>query len=238
EIRSRRACLTATEKAVEMARRSGTRLHVCHISTADELSLFTPGDVASKRITAETAPHYLFFDSNDYALLGARIKCNPAVKECSDKIALLRALENGLIDTIATDHAPHLLKSKQGGALKAASGMPGIEFALPLMLELADENPSLTEERIVTAMCHNPAIIFRIRNRGFIRPGYYADITVVAEHKTKIADEDVTSKCGWTPLAGFTMRRMPVMTIVNGTITMRDRRLTGDSNPHPLKFNT
>lgn len=237
EIRSRRACMTATEKAVEMARRSGTRLHVCHISTADELSLFRTGDVASKHITAETAPHYLFFDSNDYSLLGARIKCNPAIKECSDKIALLRGLENGLIDTIATDHAPHLLKSKQGGALKAASGMPGIEFSLPLMLELADENPTLTEERIVETMCHNPATIFRIDHRGFLRRGYYADITVVAECKTKITDQDVTSRCGWTPLAGFTMRRMPVMTIVNGTIVMKDRRLTGASNPLPLKFN-
>ncbi len=237
EIRSRRACYLATSRAVELARKHGTRLHVCHISTADELTLFSPGNVASKNITAETAPHYLFFDSNDYTTLGARVKCNPAIKDCSDKIALLRALEHGVIDTIATDHAPHLLKSKEGGALKAASGMPGIEFSLAVMLEIADENPSLTEERIVEVMCHNPALIFRIDHRGFLRRGYYADITVIGKCRTKITDESVTSRCGWTPLAGFTLSRMPVMTIVNGKIVMRGRRLTGEKAALPLIFN-
>ncbi len=237
EIRSRRACYTATSRAVELARRCGTRLHVCHISTADELTLFSPGKITDKLITAETAPHYLFFDSNDYTALGARIKCNPAIKDCSDKIALLRGLENGLIDTVATDHAPHLLKSKTGGALKAASGMPGIEYSLALMLELADENPALTEERIVGTMCHNPALIFRIDRRGFLRKGYFADITVIGNCRMKITDEGVTSRCGWTPLAGFTLSRMPVMTIVNGKIAMRSRRLTGESRALPLKFN-
>lgn len=237
EIRSRRACYLATSRAVELARKYGTRLHVCHISTADELTLFSPCNVASKNITAETAPHYLFFDSNDYTTLGARVKCNPAIKACSDKLALLRALEHGVIDTIATDHAPHLLKSKEGGALKAASGMPGIEFSLAVMLEIADENPSLTEERIVEVMCHNPALIFRIDHRGFLRRGYYADITVIGECRTKITDESVTSRCGWTPLAGFTLSRMPVMTIVNGKIVMRGRRLTGEKAALPLIFN-
>ncbi|MDE5829996.1 MAG: dihydroorotase [Duncaniella sp.] len=236
-IRSRHACYLATSRAVELARKCGTRLHVCHISTADELSLFSPGDVSSKLITAETGPHYLYFDSNDYSTHGARVKCNPAIKECSDKLALLRAVENRTIDTIATDHAPHQLSSKEGGALKAASGMPGIEFSLPVMLELADDNPALTEERIIETMCHNPAVIFRIDRRGFLRRGYYADITVVGNHRIKISDESVTSRCGWTPYAGLTVSRLPVMTIVNGCVVMRDRRLTGCRNALPLKFN-
>ncbi len=237
EIRSGKACYIATRRAVDMARRYGTRLHVCHISTADELQLFAPGPVDGKHITAETGPHYLFFDSNDYATRGARVKCNPAIKDCSDKIALLNALVSGVIDTVATDHAPHLLSSKKGGALKAASGMPGIEFSLALMLEIADDNPTLTEERIVEAMCHNPARIFRIDRRGFIRKGYYADLAVVAERRLKVTDDIVTSRCGWTPLDGFTLRRIPVMTIVNGETVMTERKIISRSRPMPLKFN-
>ncbi|MCM1520358.1 MAG: dihydroorotase [Lachnoclostridium sp.] len=237
DIRSSKACVSATAKAVEIARKYGTHLHVCHISTADELQFFTRGDLSAKKITAETCPHYLFFDRNDYDRLRSRIKCNPAIKECSDRLALLKAVIEGRIDTIATDHAPHLLESKAGNALTAASGMPGIEFSLALMLELADENPSLTEERIVELMCHNPARIFNIDRRGFIREGYFADLVVVGQCSLKIKDEDVHSRCGWTPLAGTMLRRRPVMTMVNGRVVMSGGRLTGDRPALPLKFN-
>lgn len=236
DIRSREACLTATRRVVDLARRWGTRLHVCHISTADELIFFKPGPVSEKQITAETCPHYLFFDSNDYERLGARIKCNPAIKDCSDRLALIKAVESGPIDTIATDHAPHLLSSKTGGALKAASGMPGVEFALPLMLELADENPELTPERIVRLMCHNPAEIFGINGRGYIREGYYADLTAVGDERFRVSDAGVSSRCGWTPLDGVTLRRRPVMTMVNGTIVMRDGVMTGNRDACALEF--
>lgn len=236
DIRSRRACMTATEKVVDLARRYGTRLHICHISTADELSLLEPGSVSVKKITSETCPHYLFFDSNDYDRLGARIKCNPAIKDCSDRLALLKAVACGLIDTVATDHAPHLMESKHGGALKAASGMPGIEYSLPLMLELTEDNSDLTPERVVRLMCHNPAEIFGIEQRGYIREGYYADLTVVKKTPFKVSDAGVTSRCGWTPYDGVTLGYRPVMTLVNGRIVMVSGHLTGDRHAMPLRF--
>nr|MBD5377266.1 dihydroorotase [Bacteroides sp.] len=214
-IRSRRACFEATKAAVEMARATGARLHVLHISTADELALFTPGAVESKRITAETCPQYLLFDDGDYAERGARVKCNPAIKSPLDRAALLEAVATGRIDCVATDHAPHLLAEKQGNALTAVSGMPMIQFSLPAMLTLADEG-AFTIEKVVETMAHNPARLYGIVGRGFIRQGCYADLALVERADTVVSDADVLSRCGWTPLAGIMLRYRVASTWLNG----------------------
>lgn len=217
DLRSRRACVECAERAVSYAKKHGARLHLLHISTAEELSLLTTGEPSLKRITAETCPHYLYFDKSDYETLGARIKCNPAIKDDTDREALLEAVIDGRIDTIATDHAPHLPADKEGNLFQAASGMPGVQFSLPLMLELTLRNPRLTVERVVELMAHNPAKIYHVVNRGFLRPGYAADIAIVSRTDGYvIEDDDVRSLCGWTPYAGIMLHHKVVRTIVNG----------------------
>lgn len=197
-IRDHEACLRSTRLAVRLAQEEGARLHVAHISTAQELELFEPD---SQSITAEAClPHLLFTDA-DYATLGARIKCNPSIKTLSDRDALRKALSTGRIRTVATDHAPHLLSEKQGGALKALSGMPMVQFSLPAMLTLADEGV-LSLERIVELMCHNPARLFHVRDRGFVREGYRADLTLVRRKPWTLTTDCIESKCGWSPLEG------------------------------------
>lgn len=224
-IRSREACFTSAQKAVSLAKKHNSRLHLLHVSTADELSLLTAGDVSDKRITAETCPHYLYFTENDYSRLGARIKCNPSIKSAADRDALICAVVDGRIDVIATDHAPHLLSDKQGNVFTAASGMPGVQFSLPLMLELTRLHSDLTVERVVELMSHNPAIIYSISRRGFLRKGYYADIVIVKETSGYIvSDSDVKSLCGWTPYAGISLHYKVVKTIVNGGCKAEDVR--------------
>lgn len=219
-LRPAAACVEATRRAVEMARRYGTRLHVAHVSTAAELQFATPGhDVRAKRITFETAPQYLIFDSTDYRRLGARIKCNPAVKEAADREALRRAVTSGLIDTIATDHAPHLLSEKQGGALKAVSGMPMVQFSLPVMMDL------FAPGTVAQVMAHNPAEAFRIEGRGYLDPGCYADMAVVERVEPyTVADTDTLSLCRWTPLAGTVLRHRVTAAWVNGGAAPRELR--------------
>lgn len=214
-IRSRQACYEASARIVALARETGARLHLLHVSTADELALIDP--VNFPNITAETCPQYLLFDFNDYSRLGTRIKCNPAIKMEADRRALTAAVADGTIAAIATDHAPHLLAEKQGDALTAVSGMPMIQFSLPVMLSLADRG-LLTEERVVDAMCTAPAQIFRIQGRGALCPGNYADLVVVERLSVPatIEDADVVSRCGWTPLAGSSLTRRVVRTWVNG----------------------
>lgn len=205
DVRPREACIAATHLALVLADSTGARLHVCHVSTAEELAMIKEAKARGVKVTVETCPQYLLFDRNDFNRLGARIKCNPAIKEASDRIALLRELlPGGVIDTIATDHAPHLLAQKEGDALSAASGMPMIQFSLRAMLELMETEPELSEfgpERVVELMCHRPADIFGIDRRGYIRPGYYADLVVVnhLDRPHKVSDSDVESRCGWTP---------------------------------------
>lgn len=216
--RDREVCLSSTEKAIRLAEETGARLHICHISTAEETALFRSGDVKDKRITAETCPQYLWFGGReDYIRLGARIKCNPAIKEKSDAEALLQGIIEGRIDTVATDHAPHLLSDKEGDLTEAASGMPGIQFSLRLMAELSLRNPALTLERVAEVMCHNPATIFGIDRRGFIDEGMYADLVCLRECEPyAITDSDVRSLCGWTPYAGITLGTEIVRVWVNG----------------------
>ena len=216
-LRSREACIACTEKAINLALRHDSHLHILHISTAEELDMVAAAKKKSSKITAETCPHYLYFSDKDYDRLGARIKCNPAIKAESDRLALLEALTNGTIDTIATDHAPHLLADKEGNLFKAASGMPAVQFSLPLMLELTLTHKNLTITSIVQLMSHNPASLFGISRRGFLRPGYKADITLVRKTEPYvISDADAASLCGWTPYAGITLHHKVVKTIVNG----------------------
>ena len=215
-IRSEEACFRSTELAVRLADEAGARLHVLHLSTARELELFQTGSPAGKRITAEACVAHLLFDENDYATLGARIKCNPAVKTAADRQALRNALTDGRIDAVATDHAPHLWGEKQGGALTAASGMPMIQFSLVSMLELADRHV-LSIEQVAEKMCHAPARLYGIRGRGFIRTGYMADLVIVRPGEGWTVDADcIRSKCRWSPLEGHTFRWQVEQTFVNG----------------------
>ena len=236
-IRSAEACYVCTERAVELARRYGTRLHVAHISTARELELFWAEPLLDKRITAEACVHHLWFTDNDYASLGTRIKCNPAIKTTADRNALRDAVNNGAIDLIATDHAPHLLSEKQGGALTAASGSPYVQFSLIMMLELVRQGVFSTVT-VVEKMCHAPAMLYNIDRRGILRPGYYADIVLIDTNtRHTVTKEEILSKCGWSPLEGTTFHSRVVKTFVNGKCIYSDGVVADNLASHPLKFN-
>jgi dihydroorotase len=213
-IRSREACVSSAMKAIELALRHHARLHIAHVSTAEELDLI-PADCLHT-ITAEAAVGHLFFSLADYERLGAKIKVNPAIKNFCDQHALRLGLTDGRISVVATDHAPHLLSQKQGGAARAASGMPMIQFSLVTMLELVDEG-ILSVERLVELMCHNPARIFEVRERGFLRPGYKADIVVVRPQAPWTVTQDtILSKCRWSPMEGHTYQWRVEKTFCNG----------------------
>lgn len=230
QIRSREACFESTRWAVETARRHGTRLHVLHVSTADELALFAPGAIAGKRITAETCVHFLRFTDADYDAYGGRIKCNPAIKSAADRDALLRALAETRVDVLATDHAPHLLEEKQRPYTQCPSGIPLIQYALQSALEHVFDG-ALTLERIVDATSHAPATLFDIKDRGFVREGYFADLVLVDPGTPQtVRKEDVLSKCGWSPFEGHTFRASIAATFVNGHLAARHGRLL-DAEP-------
>lgn len=217
-IRSEEACYASSSRAVRMARTYGTRLHVAHVSTAKELELFGHDG----NITAEAVIAHLFFSDEDYARLGTKIKCNPAVKTAYDRSELRKALSSGAISTVGTDHAPHLLKDKEGGCARAASGMPMIQFSLVTMLELVD-NGVLDMERLVRLMCHNPADIFEVRGRGYLRKGYKADIVLVGrDRRWTVTGDTVRSKCGWSPMEGHAYDWRVVKTICNGQVVYDD----------------
>ncbi len=212
EIRSEEACFESTRLAVELARKHQARLHVAHLTTAKELELM--GD--DPQITAEATVSHLYFYDRDYASLGTRIKCNPAIKTERDREALREALSDGRISVIGTDHAPHLLSQKEGGCAKAASGMPMIQFSLVTMLELVDQGV-LSLERLVELMCHNPARLFEVRRRGFLREGYQADIVIVRPNSGwTVQKTDILSKCGWSPMEGHMYLWRVERTICNG----------------------
>lgn len=231
-IRSEEACYESSFLAVQMAKAFGTKLHVAHVSTAKELELF--GEFSN--ITAEAVIAHLLFTNRDYDTLGTRIKCNPSVKSPLDRDALRQALASGLIETVATDHAPHLLSDKKGGAAKAASGMPMIQFSLPVMLELADEGV-VTLERLAQLMMHNPAHLFSLRDRGYIRPGYKADLVVVNPHDPWTVTTDVIqSRCGWSPLEGHTFQWKVVQTYCNGNLIFDHGRFDENARGEQLLF--
>lgn len=218
-IRSAEACYECSARAVELASRVSSRLHVLHLSTAKELSLFGTGPLEQKKITAEVCVHHLWFDDSAYGTLGARIKCNPAVKTAADREALRAALIDGRIDVVATDHAPHLLSEKVGGALKAASGMPLVQYSLVAMLEMA-RNGVFSLAQVVDKMCHAPAKLYRVSGRGYLRKGYYADVVIVhcSDVEHVVSDADVVSRCGWTPFVGVGLHHSVKRTYVNGEL--------------------
>lgn len=216
QIRNTEACFLSTYKAIERARRFGTRLHIAHISTATELSLLSNFDITKKNITAEVTPNHLWFDDRDYPELGNLIKCNPAIKSNDDRLALWAALEDDIIDTIATDHAPHPLEAKQKPYFDAPSGIPSIQHSLQMMLEAAINNEELLT-LVVRKMCHNPALLFGIKERGFIRKGYKADLVLVRTGvEESVTKESLLSKCGWSPLEGMTFHTHIERVYVNG----------------------
>ena len=236
-IRSREACLASSTSAVARALKSGTRLHLLHLSTAEETRLPDSGhDPAGKQITGEACVHHLWFDDSFYREKGNLIKCNPAIKKASDREALINALKDGTIDVIATDHAPHTLAEKSAPYFSVPSGGPMVQHSLVMMLELCHRG-ILTPELVVQKMCHNPAIIFNIRERGFIRTGYKADLVIVdPDAPWTVSAENIMYKCGWSALEGTTFRSRVITTIVNGTPVFMNSKLTGMRAPEILTF--
>ena len=233
EIRDAEACYQSTELAVRLAKETGARLHVAHLTTARELDLFSPND---KQITAEACVAHLLFTNQDYPSLGTRIKCNPAIKSAEDRQALRQALSDGHIKVVGTDHAPHLLSEKEGGCCKAMSGMPMVQFSLPAMLSLVDEGV-LTIERMVELMCHNPAKLFGIENRGFIREGYHADLTLVRANSPWQVNKDIIqSRCGWSPLEGKTFNWKICQTYVNGQLVWDGKQINSSILGQAARF--
>lgn len=215
-IRSAEACYHSSALAVELATKYGAQLHVAHLTTARELSLFGH----NPRITAEAVIAHLWFCDADYRTRGTQIKCNPAVKTSADRDALRAALTDGRISVVATDHAPHLVSDKIGGCAKAASGMPMVQFSLPAMLELCEKGV-LTIERMVELMCHAPARLFAVSKRGFIKPGYKADLAIVRRGEPWTVTKDcIQSKCQWSPMEGEKFRWRVVQTICNGHLLL------------------
>ena len=231
EIRDGEACWQSSALAAELAKASGARLHIAHISTERELSLL------GGNITGEACVAHLLYTDQDYARLRGRIKCNPSIKSDGDRQALRRALTDGRITCIGTDHAPHLLSEKQGGACKAVSGMPMVQFSLVSMLEMVDEGV-LSIERMVQLMCHNPADLFGIKERGYIREGMMADLVLVhrEEPPYTITSADVLSKCGWSPREGDAMHWRVMSTWVNGNLVWDGRKVDEDVHGEPLAF--
>ena len=232
EIRSEEACYESTKLAVALARKHQARLHVAHLTTAKELELFGK----EENITAEATVSHLYFYDRDYAALGTRIKCNPAIKTQRDRDALREAVNDGRIAVIGTDHAPHLLSQKEGGCAKAASGMPMIQFSLVTMLELVDQGV-LSIERLVELMCHHPAQLFEVRQRGFLREGYQADIVIVRPNTGWTVTKDIIqSRCGWSPMENHMYLWRVEQTICNGHTVYCDGKVDTNYIGQPVAF--
>ena len=236
DIRSREACLQSSTLAVNLARRLGTRLHVLHLTTADELALFDAGPPDSKQITAEVCVHHLFFARPDYETRGGLIKCNPAIKETTDRSALIQAVADGRIDVIATDHAPHTLEEKRRNYFECPSGLPLVQHALPALLEHYHDG-RLSLPLIAEKTSHAVARLFAIEDRGYIREGFWADLVLVdLEKPLDVSEQRVWSKCGWTPFEGLRLRSSIDTTIVNGQIAFRSGQVEPDCRGLALTF--
>ena len=231
EIRDAEACWQSSALAAELANATGARLHIAHISTEREL------DLLGGNITGEACVAHLLYTDEDYARLRARIKCNPSIKSDTDRKALRKALTDGRITCIGTDHAPHLLSEKQGGARTAVSGMPMVQFSLVSMLEMVDEGV-LGVEQLVQLMCHNPADLFGIKERGYIQEGMKADLVLVGREEMAhtITSEDVLSKCGWSPREGDALHWRVMSTWVNGNLVWDGRKVNEDVHGESLAF--
>lgn len=235
-IRSEEACFTSTSKAIGLSEKYGTRLHVLHLSTAREMELFKPGEISDKNITAEVCVHHLWFDQNDYSKKGNFIKWNPAIKTPADKQALRKALTDGKIDVVATDHAPHTLAEKQNSYFKVPSGGPLVQHSLVAMLELAKQGV-FTYEFVVEKMCHSPARLFKINKRGYIREGYKADLVLVDPGANQTVDkENLFYKCKWSPFEGETFSHRVTHTFVNGNLVYHAGLFSEIHKGERLKF--
>lgn len=235
-IRPTAACYSSSELAVRLATIARARLHILHVSTAKELKLFSDEPLSEKLITSEACIAHLLYTSNIYTKLGTCAKCNPAIKRPADRKALREAVNSGIIDVIATDHAPHLLTEKEGGALQAASGIPMIQFSLVSMLELVDQG-IFTLEKIVEKMCHAPAQIFGICQRGYIREGYQADLVLVRPKSPWVVTPDtILSKCEWSPMQGHTFNWKVEKTFANGHLIYNDNIVDDTYRGEELRF--
>ena len=236
-IRSEEACYLSSSKAIELATKYNSQLHVLHLSTAKELSLFGKGPVEQKKITGEVCVHHLWFDDSDYERLGQRIKWNPSIKTSRDKEQLLHALLNNKIDVIATDHAPHTLEEKMRPYTTSASGGPLVQHSLIAMLELSLQG-KISIENVVEKMCHAPAMLFRIKERGFIRPGYFADLVLVALNQPHtITNDSLLYKCQWSPFEGVTFQSSVSHTFVNGKLVYDQGQFNETPKGSALVFN-
>lgn len=235
-IRSREGCLMSSGMAAALAKKHGTRLHILHISTEDELFLFEKGPVKDKMITAEACVHHLFFDDTDYEALGNKIKCNPAIKSAKDRDAIFQAVLNDQIDVIATDHAPHTIEEKEKPYLEAPSGLPLVQHGLLIMLDFYHKG-MIKKERIVDKMCHAVADLFSIKDRGYLDEGMMADIVICDPQLPQIiSSEDVRYKCGWSPLEGMSFKGGVTHTFVNGKLKYKEGRILDESPGERLLF--
>ena len=238
KIRSAEACYLSSSKAIELAKKTGARLHVFHLSTEKETHLFSnKKPLAEKKITAEVCVHHLWFTEEDYKTKGTKIKWNPAIKSQKDRDGLWKALLDDRLDVIATDHAPHTLKEKNNSYNKAPSGGPLVQHALVALLEMHHKG-KISLEKIVEKACHNPAILFQIKDRGFIREGYKADLVLVnLISPWTVNKENILYKCGWSPFEGTTFKSRVSHTFVNGILTYHNLKFPNKSVPQRLTFN-
>jgi dihydroorotase len=237
-IRSEEACYLSSSKAIELAKKTGARLHVFHLSTGKETNLFTNKiPLKDKKITAEVCVHHLWFTDEDYAKKGSLIKWNPAVKTQKDKDALWKALLDNRIDVIATDHAPHTLEEKNNVYTKAPSGGPLVQHALVAMLE-AHHQGKISIEKLVEKMCHNPAILFQVEKRGYIKEGYFADLVIVdLNNPWTVKKENILYKCGWSPFEGTSFKSRITHTFVNGSLVYKNFKFYDANAAKRLTFN-
>ncbi len=237
EIRNAEGCYRSSSMAVELAKKHGTRLHILHLSTADEMPLFDKEiPRTKKRITAEVCVHHLYFNRDDYARLGSQIKCNPAIKEAEHQAALLPALLEGRLDVIATDHAPHTWEEKQGKYLDAPSGLPLIQHPLNIMLEL-EQQGKIDLPTIVDKMCHAPADLFLLQDRGYLDEGFWADVVVLdPEVNWTVSKENIYYKCGWSPFEGHTFKGKVKATFVSGHLAYQNGQFDESQKGMRLRF--
>ena len=237
KIRSEEACYACSAEAVALAMKTRARLHILHLSTAKETTLLD-GDLplAEKQITGEVCVHHLWFSDDDYARFGNRIKWNPSIKTAADREALREAVNNNKIDIVATDHAPHLPAEKEGSCLKAASGGPLVQHSLVAMLRMAEQG-IFTYEKVVEKMAHRPADLFHIDRRGYIRPGYFADLVLIdPTARWTVSKDNILSKCGWSPFEGYTFHHAVWKTFVNGELAYSDGEVQDDVRGRELRY--
>ena len=236
-IRSREACYKSSSHAISLAKEHNAKLHVLHISTKEELELFSNIPLKEKNITCEACLHHMWFSDSDYESLGSLIKWNPAIKTSDDREAIVDAVNNDVIDVIATDHAPHTLEEKSNTYLDAPSGGPLIQYSLPLLLEMNKKN-KLSLEKIVQKTSHSVSDLFQIKDRGYIREGYFADIVLFdPTSKTKVSEEKILSKCNWSPLKDETFHSKVIHTIVSGQHIYKNGQINGEPSGIRMEFN-